>query len=277
MGEAMASRLLQLGPVVVWNRSKEKCDALAKLGATVAASPADVVRQCDLTIAMLSDPAAAEAVALGPGGAVEGLSAGKGYIDMSTVDAATSSKIAATVAAAGGRFLEAPVSGSKQPAQNGQLVILAAGEESLFADAAPAFGVLGKRAFYLGAVGAGARMKLVVNMVMGSMMASFAEGMALAEASGLAQTNLVEVLSLGAIANPMFAMKAQSLQSRTFPPAFPLRHQQKDLRLALELGQEAGQALPVAAAANEAFKAAVASGLGDADFAAVYNAVRPAK
>jgi glyoxylate/succinic semialdehyde reductase len=101
---------------------------------------------------------------------------------------------------------------------------------------APAFGVLGKRSFYLGAAGAGAHMKLVVNMVMGGMMASFAEGMALAEAAGLQQSDLLDVLDLGAIANPMFKMKGPALSARAFPPAFPLKHQQKDLRLALALG-----------------------------------------
>jgi glyoxylate/succinic semialdehyde reductase len=79
-------------------------------------------------------------------------------------------------------------------------------------------------------------MKLVVNMVMGGMMASFCEGMALAEAAGLQQSDLLEVLELGAIANPMFKMKGPALQARAFPPAFPLKHQQKDMRLALALG-----------------------------------------
>jgi len=207
---------------------------------------------------------------------------------MSTVDAATSQKIAAAVAAKGARFLEAPVvrrslqcsfathapqSGSKQPAIDGQLVILAAGDESLFAAASPAFAVLGKRSFFLGAAGKGAQMKLVVNMMMGSMMASLSEGVALAQASGLDGAELLAVLDLGAVAAPMFKMKGPALvKGGPYPPAFPLKHQQKDLRLALELGAAAGVALPVAAAANQSFVAALAQGRGDDDFSAVHAA-----
>lgn len=109
---------------------------------------------------------------------------------------------------------------------------------------------------------------------MGTMMAAFCEGMALADASGLRQGDLAEVLGLGAMACPMFALKAASVQARAYPPAFPLKHQQKDLRLALALGDAVAQPLPVAAAANEVFKAARAQGLGDSDFAAVYEATR---
>lgn len=110
---------------------------------------------------------------------------------------------------------------------------------------------------------------------MGTMMAAFCEGMALADAAGLSQADLSEVLGLGAMACPMFALKAASVRERSFlPPAFPLKHQQKDLRLALALGDAVAQPLPVAAAANEVFKAARARGLGDSDFAAVYEATR---
>eukprot|EP00879_Flechtneria_rotunda_P023470 GHRR01024826.1.p1 GENE.GHRR01024826.1~~GHRR01024826.1.p1 ORF type:complete len:256 (+),score=98.14 GHRR01024826.1:252-1019(+) len=212
--------------------------------------------------------------ALGPGGVVDGLKPGKSYVDMSTVDEATSQEIAAAVTAKGGRFLEAPVSGSKKPAIDGQLIILAAGDEGLFKECEGAFSVMGKRSLFLGSVGAGSRMKLVVNMVMGSMMGAFAEGMALADKAGLQQPDLLEVLGLGAMANPMFALKGPSLTQRQYPPAFPLKHQQKDLRLALALGDSVNQPLPVAAAANEAFKQAKAKGHGDADFAAVYEAIQ---
>ncbi len=223
------------------------------------------------------------------------------------------------------------MSGSKKPAIDGQLIILAAGDESLFNDSLPAFGKMGKRSLYLGATGAGARMKLVgpvaallgrwavgqrrrvaraqrgvrrerrklqpapaqrcpirrasphtrswctvpqvVNMIMGSMMTAFCEGISLADKSGLKQSDLLEVLGLGALANPMFALKGPAIQARTYPPAFPLKHQQKDMRLALALGDQLAQPLPVAAAANEAFKAARALGRGDEDFAAVFEAV----
>ncbi|MEW5317059.1 MAG: hypothetical protein WDW38_008390 [Sanguina aurantia] len=107
---------------------------------------------------------------------------------------------------------------------------------------------------------------------MGSMMGAFTEGLALAGKAGLDQTQLLEILSLGAIANPMFALKGPAIVAQTYAPAFPLKHQQKDMRLALALGADLGQALPVAAAANEIYKEAVAMGHGDDDFSAVFEA-----
>lgn len=277
MGVAMARNLLKSGQfakVYVWNRTLTKCDELVAEGAVLSQTPAEVVQACDITFAMLADPAAAEAAVFMAGGVLEGLSAGKGYVDMSTVDEHTSQKIGEAVVSKGGRFLEAPVSGSKKPAIDGQLIILAAGDEGLYKESLPAFDIMGKKSLLLGAVGAGARMKLVVNMVMGAMMGAFCEGMSLADKSGLKQQDLLEVLSLGAMANPMFAMKGPALVGRQYPPAFPLKHQQKDLRLALALGDQLQQALPVSAAANEQFKVAMAKGLGDSDFAAVYEATQ---
>jgi 3-hydroxyisobutyrate dehydrogenase-like beta-hydroxyacid dehydrogenase len=136
----------------------------------VAATPAEVIRECSVTFAMLADPPAALAVVEGPDGVASAIGPGKAYVDVSTVDEATSQKIAGMITQAGGRFLEAPVSGSKKPAIDGQLIFLTAGNKSLFDDCKPAFDVMGKEAVFLGDVGAGARMKLTVNMIMGSMM-----------------------------------------------------------------------------------------------------------
>lgn len=119
---------------------------------------------------MLADPQAALAVVEGKDGIASSMAAGKSYVDVSTVDEACSQKISALVTQAGGRFLEAPVSGSKKPAIDGTLIFLCAGDEALYKECKAAFDIMGKASFFLGAVGAGARMKLVVNMVMGSMM-----------------------------------------------------------------------------------------------------------
>ncbi|KAG2432149.1 hypothetical protein HXX76_009072 [Chlamydomonas incerta] len=277
MGEAMARNLLKSGlfaSVTVWNRTLAKCQTLVSEGAKMAETPAAVVSSCDITFAMLADPEAALAAVFGDNGVLKGISAGKGYVDMSTVDEATSTRIGEAVTAAGGRFVEGPVSGSKKPAIDGQLIIMGAGDKELYEQCQPAFDVMGKKSFYLGATGAAARMKLVVNMVMGAMMGAFCEGMALADKSGLEQSALLEILGLGAMANPMFAMKGPAIMARAYPPAFPLKHQQKDLRLALALGDALNQPLPVAAAANESFKTAKALGRGDEDFTAVYEATQ---
>ncbi|CAH9114321.1 unnamed protein product [Cuscuta epithymum] len=277
MGKAMAMNLLRHGfKVTVWNRTLSRCDELVEQGASLGESPAAVVKKCKYTIGMLSDPCAALSVVFDKNGVLEQISGGKSYIDMSTVDADTSSKINEAIISRGGTFLEAPVSGSKKPAEDGQLVILAAGEKDLYGQVLPVFDVLGKKSFFLGQVGNGAKMKLVVNMIMGSMMNVFSEGLALADKSGLEQQTLLDVLDLAAVANPMFKMKGPSMIKNNYSPAFPLKHQQKDMRLALALGDENAVSMPLAAAANEAFKKARSLGLGDLDFSAVYETVKHA-
>lgn len=275
MGSAMARNLATAGfPVTVWNRNPEQCRELEAMGATVGRSPAAVVSACDITCAMLADPAAARDVCFGAAGVLAGITPGKGYIDFSTVDDDTAQAIAAAVTGQGGRFLEAPVSGSKKPAEDGALIILTAGDRSLYDEALPGMETLGKKILYLGEVGNGARMKIVVNMIMGAMMAAFCEGLALGEKSGLRTEDLLDILDSGAVANPMFRLKGSGIMAGNYAPAFPLKHMQKDLRLAVALGDRQGQPVPVAAAVNEEFKAARKEGLGDEDFSALYKAVR---
>lgn len=274
MGTPMALNLLKGGhELVVWNRTPGACEPLRAAGARLAASPAELAGACDVTIAMLADPAAALAVACGHGGIRDGIGAGRGYVDMSTVDAETSRKIAAAVAAAGGRFLEAPVSGSRQPAEQGQLVIMAAGDRSLYDEVAPSLDLLGKRRLFLGEAGCAARMKLAVNLIMGGMMTALAEGLALSRAAGLEPAQLLDVLEAGAMANPMFRAKGPRMLAGDFGVAFPLRHMAKDLRLAQGMAAGAGLSLPVAGAAWESYARAQAAGDGDLDFSAVLRCV----
>ena len=275
MGSAMAANLVKAGfQVTIWNRSPEKCGALCELGARPAATPREVMETCDITFAMLADPAAAHHVCFSMHGVLEGMAPGKGYVDLSTVDPETSQEIAAAITAKGGRFLEAPVSGSRKPAEEGTLIILTAGDRSLYEDALPAMAKMGKKVLYLGPVGNGANMKLVVNMVMGGMMAAFCEGLVLGEKAGLAAADILDVLDSGAMANPMFKLKGGLIGRGNFATAFPLKHMQKDLRLAVALGDRLQQPLHTAATANEEFKKARQLGFGDEDFSAVYKAIR---
>ncbi|KAK6645823.1 hypothetical protein PHAVU_L001681 [Phaseolus vulgaris] len=232
----MATNLLRHGfKVTVWNKTLSKCEELVQYGASVGERPATVVKKCKYTIAMLSDPPAALSIVFDKDGVLDHIN-GKGYIDMSTVDADTSSKTS----------------------------------EALYDEALPAFDILGKKSFFLGEVGNGAKMKLVVNMIMAviprcSMMNAFSEGLTLGERSGLNPTTLLDVLDLGAISNGMFKLKGPTMLQNSYSPAFPLKHQQKDMRLALALGDENVVSMPIAAAANEAFKKARSMGLGDLD------------
>lgn len=275
MGSPMAQNLIKSGcDVTVWNRTKSKCDPLIDLGAKYKSSPGEVAASCDVTFAMLADPESAMDVACGEHGAASGMSPGKGYVDISTVDGPTSKLINGQIKETGALFLEAPVSGSKKPAEDGQLIFLTAGDKSLYDQVSPYLDIMGKSRFYLGDVGNGAAMKLVVNMIMGSMMTSFAEGLLLGEKVGLDPTVIVEVISQGAISAPMFSMKGPSMVQSKYPTAFPLKHQQKDMRLALGLAESVSQPTPIAAAANELYKVAKSHGLSDHDFSAVIEALK---
>jgi glyoxylate/succinic semialdehyde reductase len=275
MGNAMATNLVNGGfDVTVWNRTPEKSALLAEKGARVAATPREAAETSDLVIAMLSDSAAVESVRDGDNGIVAGLHAGSGYVDMSTIDAETSIESARLAHSKGALFLEAPVAGSKKPAEDGTLTIMAAGDRQLYETAMPAFEKLGKKIMFIGETGSAAKMKLANNLVMGGVLVALCEGLALASASGIDPQHLLEVLDSGAVSNPMFRLKGpQILTNGEFPPAFPLKHMQKDLRLALRLAEEFGQPLYSTATVNELFKSALAGGLGDCDLAAVRRVI----
>jgi glyoxylate/succinic semialdehyde reductase len=267
----MALNLMKAGhELMVWNRTSSACQPLVDVGATLASSAAEACEKSEVTFVMVSTPEAALACAEA---AAPGLSKGKGYVDVSTVDAGTSYKISELIKSTGAEFLEAPVSGSKAPAEQGALIFMAAGDKSLYDKCVAPLDTMGKAHFFLGDVGAGAKMKLIVNSVMGSMMASFAEGLSLTEAAQLDQDTLLQIISLGAINTPMYALKGPNMIAGKYPPAFPLKHQQKDMRLALALGDELAQEMPVAAAANEMYKTARRMGKDDDDFSAVIAAI----
>ncbi|QUX95660.1 NAD(P)-dependent oxidoreductase [Marinomonas sp. CT5] len=275
MGCAMAANLIKAGfDVTVWNRNAAKCAELVALGAHQGDTPKAVAASCDITFAMVSDPEAALALCQGPNGVAAGIGSGRGYVDMSTVDDKTSKSISEQIIKAGGRFLEAPVSGTKKPAEDGTLIILAAGDPSLYNDAKAAFDVMGKMSPYLGEVGQGANMKLVVNMMMGGMLSIFSEGMSLGEKAGLDGQQILDILDAGAMANPMFKGKGAMLLNENYSTSFPLKHMQKDMRLAIALGDQLEQPLPTAAIANEAFKQAIKAGFADEDIAAVYKVIK---
>ena len=275
MGQAMAMNLLKAGlEVSVWNRTEEKCEPLIKHGALHGASPGEVVANSDITFAMISDPVAAKELCFGTQGVLEGIASGKGYIDVSTVDPHTSVEISLAVNKKGGRFLEAPVSGSKKPAEDGALVFLCAGDNSLYKEAMPALEVMGKKTFYLGEVSKGAQMKLVINMIMGTMMTAFSEGLSLGEKAGLSMSDIMTVLEQGVIANQMFRLKGPMMAEGRFPTAFPLKHMQKDMRLALLMGDENCQSLFTASAANASYIKARNKGHDDDDFSSVLQVIK---
>ncbi|ELK10689.1 Putative oxidoreductase GLYR1, partial [Pteropus alecto] len=172
----------------------------------------------------------------------------------------------------GGRFLEAPVSGNQQLSNDGMLVILAAGDRGLYEDCSSCFQAMGKTSFFLGEVGNAAKMMLIVNMVQGSFMATIAEGLTLAQVTGQSQQTLLDILNQGQLASIFLDQKCQNILQGNFKPDFYLKYIQKDLRLAIALGDAVNHPTPMAAAANEVYKRAKALDQSDNDMSAVYRA-----
>ncbi|KAJ9473042.1 Glyoxylate/succinic semialdehyde reductase 1 [Diplonema papillatum] len=268
MGEGMVRRLATDGvKLVVWNRSRDKSEALKKehSGVCIADSVGDLVKACGTVVSMLSNLEASESVFPLVEKEVHGRTS---VIDCATLTPEAMQKMAAAVKAKGGKFLEAPVSGTKKPAADGTLIFLAAGDREVFDANKSLLDRMGKVSrFYGPTVGQGTRMKLIVNMTMGSMMATISEGIALAEASDLGAEDFMQVIGEGAMACPMFNGKAQNFVKREYPPAFPLKHAHKDMRFALGLGKELDVELPVATASEAQFQKA--GDRGDEDFSAL--------
>ncbi|MGH0164563.1 UNVERIFIED_CONTAM: hypothetical protein FKN15_047496 [Acipenser sinensis] len=155
-----------------------------------------------------------EKVVLGPSGVLQGIRPGKCYVEMSTVDPDTVTELSQVITSRGGRFLEAPVSGSQQLSNDGMLVILAAGDRSLYEDCSSCFQAMGKTSFFLGEVGNAAKMMLILNMVHGSFMATIAEGLTLAQVTGQSQTTFLDILSHGQMASTFLDQKCQRHQEQ---------------------------------------------------------------
>lgn len=274
MGQGMVMNLLRSGhEVTVWNRTAQKCKEFLSSGAFKGNNPAEVVQACDITFTCVADSTAVKDLVFGNFGVLQGISKGKCYIEMSTIDEETMQDVAEAINARGGVFLEAPVVGSRVPALEGQLIILASGDRKLFDDCYTCFEAIAKKFLFLGPeIGGATRMKLIVNMIMGTAMASLAEGMAMAEKVGLDQEDVAEVLALGSLSCPTVIHKSQAILNQKYDPHFPLQHQQKDLRLVLLLGDKVEQPLYVASAANELYKKARRLGYAESDIAAVYRA-----
>ena len=227
---------------------------------------------------MLSTPAACEEVYTMDGGVLDGVEPGKQLIDCATLQPGDMSSLAEHVVAKGGRFVEAPVSGSKAPAAAGALIFMAAGDRGTFDEAASELDAMGKRSVFVSErVGEATKMKLVVNLIMGAQLAALAEGMALAEGLGLSAADMQEVLDDGAMASPMVKLKGPLMTQSKYPSAFPLKYALKDMRFALGLPEAGTLDLAVSESATAAFAAAAdEEGLGDSDFAAVMEVARRA-
>lgn len=194
----------------------------------------------------------------------------KGYVEITGIDSETSQDIADAINSKGGRYIEAQIQGSKKQADDGTLLILAAGDKTLFDDCQSCFTAMGKHSFYLGEVGNASRMNLILQLMNGVTIAAIAEGMALADRSGLQVKDVQEVLKLTSLACPIVLEKSDAIISGGYSTQQALQHMQKDLNLSLAMGDFFQQPLPLTAAANEMYKHAKRLGYSDLDASAVY-------
>lgn len=269
MGSAIAERLMEDGhQVSVWNRTRERAQPLLDQGADFADDPAGLAAACDTVISIVIDDDAIAAVYEGAGGL---LSAGLGstlIIDMSTIRPETSERIAAGVREAGGRYVECPVGGSVTPARNGQLLGLAGGEAADVEAARPLLEQLCRRLDHVGPVGAGAAMKLAVNLPLVVYWEAVGEALAIADSAGIDLAQAADILgdTSGTIKVAPGRLPGVAEAVRGDAPAasaFSLAGMAKDLGLMSDVASARQIDAPVTNAARKAYEAAVGDGWGD--------------
>jgi 3-hydroxyisobutyrate dehydrogenase len=270
MGAAIAARLLGLGhEVVVWNRTADKTKPLAAAGARVVATPAALATEAEAMITILTDAAAIDATYRGPQGLLSGAVAGKLFIEMSTVRPETERALAEAVRAKGATLVECPVGGTTGPAKEGKLFGFAGGDAADVARARPILSELCRRIEHVGPVGAGASMKLAINLPLLVFWQAFGEALSLAQPLGLEPARLMDIFTDTSGAPNMLKNRAAALATQLaggdVAPSVEVDVVRKDLRTMIDEARSRGVALPVAARALECFDRASREGLGAAD------------
>jgi 3-hydroxyisobutyrate dehydrogenase len=267
----MARSMLRAGlPVRVWNRTREKAERLADEGATVADTPAEAARGADIIVTMLLDAVAVEGAMAGDDGAGEAAADGALWLQTSTVGLAAAEKFAALAVRFGLEYVDAPVLGTREPAEKGALTVLASGPEDARERCAPVFDAIGSRTLWLGPAGKGSRLKLVVNSWVLALTEATAEALALADGLRLDPNLFLRTIE-GTATDAQYAhLKGKAMLAQQFEPSFAVRAAEKDARLILEAAAEAGVDMGLAAAAQRHFAAAMEQGHADDDMAAVY-------
>lgn len=270
MGGRVAGRLLDAGHSVYGsNRTRAKATGLIERGLVWRDTPREVAASAAVVFSMVTDDAALEAIASGPDGMLAGLSAGKIWVDMSTVSPETSAALAEQVHRQGAVMLDAPVSGSVREAEGGTLTVMVGGDESAFAAAEPLLRELGV-VRHIGPNGQGLRLKLAINISLAAQMLAFSEGVLLAERGGIAGELAVEVMAGSSIGSPFLRGRAPLVLDLPDDAWFDVELAHKDIRLALATAQRDGVPLPEAGLVDEWLTTAASLGYGHRDIAALY-------
>ena len=286
MGFPIARNIARAGlPVRVWNRSRDKAAPLAADGAYLARSPRDAASGAGIVITMLADEDAVVRAMNGPDGALRALAGTQRaanarighhcdprrplWVQMSTIGEAATRRCAKLANRSGVGFVDAPVLGTRQPAEEGKLVILESGPEEARLRLAPVFDAIGQRTIRAGEAGAGSRLKTVVNCWVLAVVEAGAETIALAEALGLDPALFFSAVDGGPLDLPYLRMKGKAMTTREFTPAFRLALAAKDAGLARRAAEERDLDLPLIEALARRY-AEAAKEHGDKDFSATY-------
>ena len=263
MGAGMARNIAAASiPLTVWNRTRSKAEPLAEAGIEVAGSPADAVRDADVVVTKLFD---AESVESARDQAPAGL-------QQSTVGVEGADALAARAVELGLAYVDAPVLGTRKPAEDGSLVVLASGPDDVRDTVAPVFDAIGARTVWVGEAGQGTRLKLVANSWVLTVVEGIAESLTLAKALGVDPRQFLDVVKGGAMDAPYVQLKGKAMLAGDFTPSFGLDGATKDAALIVEAARAAGADLAGIEAVQQHFARALDAGHGDLDLAATFLA-----
>lgn len=269
MGSRMATNLQKAGhDLVVYNRTAEKAKSLLEGGARLAGNPADTAKDIEVMITMLSTP---EVVKETAEAFLPAMGEGTFWIDVSTVNPSFSREMAELSAQYQVRFVDAPVAGSKAPAESGELLFLAGAKEEELTDILPLLEVMGRKTIYLGKIGNGANMKMLINLMLAQSMATFSEAIALGKGMGLEEGQLLNILTATPVVAPVMGLMKDRLLEGNFDVNFPLKWIHKDVMLALDTAGELSVPMPSLEQTETLYKNALDQKLGDLDFSAIYK------
>ncbi|MEM9903479.1 MAG: NAD(P)-dependent oxidoreductase [Cyanobacteria bacterium P01_D01_bin.44] len=275
MGAPMAVQLQKAGhQVTAWNRTQAKLEPLVSEGIEVASSPQAAITTTDAIVIMLTDALAIEETLLNDEARAALL--GRTVIQMSTIAPAESKALAQKVSAVGGDYLESPVLGSIPEAKSGRLILMVGASPGQFKQWLPVLQCLGPDPTLIGPVGAGAAVKLAMNQLIGSLTAAFAMSLGLVQSEGIDVETFMGIVRQSALYAPTFDKKLQRMCDRNFAnPNFPTKHLLKDMALFVKAAEAQGIDAIAAESVSQLAGKALALGLADADYSALFAAVNP--
>ncbi|CAH1121471.1 unnamed protein product [Ceutorhynchus assimilis] len=285
MGIGIVNKLIEAGHRVnLWNRTDEKCNEVKRKAdkiqeglVKVCLAPCDVMTASDIVFNCASDPESAKNNVTDNCGVIHAVDSleNKGFVEMTGIDPTTSAEIGEIIKNKGGRYLEAQLQGSRTDAQQGNLLIMASGDNSLFLQCQSCFRAISKTALYLGPTGVATKIYLIMQMIQGVSLIGLAEGLVMADRCGISGKDIVNIFNMTHMASPFLLSKAQKIVDKDFKQVEQsIKNMQKDIRLALSLSEDLMQPLVLASAGNEVFKHSRKLGFDDMDSSCIYMKAR---